>query len=131
MIGTRARFAMAALAAAVGLSFLAQPAWAIKPFKDAFEEKYVKADSKAPAEAALATAAKEAKCGICHGKSKKDRNAYGAELDKLLDKDQDKDNKQKIADALDKVAGMKSNPKDAKSPTFGEVIAKGKLPCAK
>ena len=36
--------------------------------------------------------------------------------------------KEKILEALDKVAKEKSNPDDASSPTFGELIKSGKLP---
>lgn len=108
------------------------PARAIKPFKDGFEAKYVKPDSKAPADAALAAAVKQAKCTICHmGKSKKQRNPYGAQLAKLLNRERDKDDKAKIEQALEKVAAMKSDPSDPKAPTFGERISQGKLPAAK
>jgi hypothetical protein len=62
-------------------------------------------------------------------KSKKLRNAYGQALDELLDREADADNKAKIDAALDKVAGMKCDPKDSKSGTFGDRIKQGKLPC--
>jgi len=60
-----------------------QSARAIKPFKEEFELKYVKAD---------------------------------------------KEDAEKIRKALDTVAKMKSDPKDEKSPTFGELLQAGQLP---
>lgn len=102
---------------------------AIKPFKDEFEAKYVKPDSKDAKEKALAEAAASAKCNICHvGTSKKDRNVYGKALAELLDRKKDKDSKDKIQAALDTVAAKKSKPDDANAPTFGELIKEGKLP---
>ena len=75
------------------------------------------------------------KCFVCHdakkdaeGKtSKKNRNAYGQELSKLLNKN-DKKNVKKIQEALDKVATVNSDPKNPASPSYGELIAQGKLP---
>jgi hypothetical protein len=124
---TRA-FILSALTLAVA-ALWAVPARAVKPFKDQFEAKYVKADSTAAADVALAEAVKKARCNVCHeGKSKKQRNAYGAALNKLITM-ADKDDKAKIVQALDQVAGMKCNPKDDKSATFGDRIRQGKLPC--
>lgn len=98
---------------------------AVPPFKKEFDAMYVKPDGTA-AEKALAAAAAEAKCNICHvGKDKKDRNAYGKELAKHLKKDDGK-NVEKIKKALTDV-------ESAKSPggkTFGELIKEGKLPGA-
>jgi hypothetical protein len=102
---------------------------AIDPFKKEFEAKYVKSAPSTPEEEALATAVKKAKCNVCHvGVKKKDKNAYGIALDTLLDKKADAKDKAKIQEALDKVAEMKSNPDDAASPTFGDLIKQGKLP---
>ena len=83
---------------------------------------------------AFSEAAAKANCLICHGKDangKQDtklRNAYGQALDKLLDKKTDIKDAPKIQKALDTVAGEKSNPSDAASKTFGELIKDGKLP---
>jgi cytochrome c2 len=105
------------------------PAKAIKAFKDQFEAKYVKKETKDAKEKAFAEAVAKAKCNVCHeGKKKSDRNAYGKELAKLLDKKADKDNIEKIKKSLEKVAKAKVDPKDKKSPTFGELIKEGKLP---
>lgn len=114
-----------------GLVFgLAAPqAQAIKQFKDEFDAKYVKPDSQDAKEKGLAEAASAAKCLICHeGESKKQRNAYGQALDQLLDKKEDKENKEKIQAALDSVAKQKVDPNDAASPTFGDLLKAGKLP---
>jgi hypothetical protein len=108
----------------------AQPAKAIKHFRDAFIAKYVKPDSSDAKDQAFAAAVEKAKCNLCHaGRSKKDRNPYGAALDNFVDRDTDKDNKEKIAAALDKAAEVKSDANDPGSPTFGQLISEGKLPC--
>jgi cytochrome c2 len=118
-----------ALAAVVMLWLGTPQAKAVKQFKDQFEAKYVKPDSKDPKEKALAEAAAKAKCLICHeGHSKKNRNRYGKRLAKLLDRKKDKKNVEKIVAALDTVSQEKLNPDDANSPTFGDLIKEGKLP---
>lgn len=75
---------------------------------------------------------KEVKCYFCHQgkKSKKNRNAFGVALDKFTVKKEKKDN-EKTTKALVKVMKLHSNPKDKKSPTYGELLAKGKLPAGK
>jgi hypothetical protein len=110
--------------AGLGLSLAwgpaAGPAFAIKQFADEFKEVYVKEGTP------LATAVEAAKCNVCHvGKSKKDRNAYGEELAKLLDKKEDKDDKAKIKQALEAVAKL---PSKEAGKTFGDLIAAGQLP---
>lgn len=105
------------------LALSAGEAFAIKQFFDEFKEVYVKEGSP------LAAAVGEAKCNVCHvGKSKKNRNAYGEALSKLLDKKEDKKNVEKIRQALETVAAESSDPADAAAPTFGDLIAAGKLP---
>jgi hypothetical protein len=95
----------------------------------AFNAKYVKPDGT-PDEKAFAAAVKDAKCAVCHeGESKKNRNAYGKELAKLFVPPNEKD-PAKIDEALDKVAEMHVDPKDPKSPTFGDLIKAGKLPAS-
>ncbi|HTU27523.1 MAG TPA: hypothetical protein VMF30_19090 [Pirellulales bacterium] len=125
---------LCAVALAVAVNWRAAPVQAFGEFKKEFDKKYVKDVNDpqiTPEEKALAEAAGAAKCGICHtgpeGKNKKVRNTYGAALDKLLSKD-DKKDVPKIDGALDTVAGQKSDPNDANSPTFGELIKSGKLP---
>lgn len=114
------------------LTVAVQPAHAIKPFSDEFSAKYVKQDSKEKKDQDFANLVAEVKCDVCHtGKSKKDRNPYGVELAKLLDKATDKDNQEKIQEVLTKVEKLPSDAKDKKSPTFGDLIKAGKLPGGK
>lgn len=124
--------ASAGLFAAMALVLVlgpAGPAFAIQQFKKAFDEAYVKPQPSSPAEKSLAEAVAKAKCNVCHqGTSKKNRNLYGQALDELLDRTADKDNAEKIRKSIADVAAKKSNPKDPKSPTFGDLIAAGKLP---
>ncbi len=73
--------ALVACGFVVGMS---SPAMAIKPFNDQFIKTYVeKSDNEG-----FKTAVKEAKCGLCHlegdKKDPKNRNAYAAEVGKLL-----------------------------------------------
>jgi ABC-type branched-subunit amino acid transport system substrate-binding protein len=85
---------------AVGFVTLsARPAFAVKQFYDEFKEVYGNLDASMVA---------KAKCNICHeGKSKKDNK-----------------NPEKIREALEKVAGMKS----PSGKTWGEILKAGKLP---
>lgn len=118
------------LAALFLIALSATPALAVKEFKDAFKAKYIKPDSTDAKDKALAAAFDQAGCMTCHvGENRKNRNDYGKQLAKLITK-KDKKNKEKILKAMDTVAKLKSKPKDAKSPTFGEKIASGKLPAA-
>jgi hypothetical protein len=109
------------LAVAVGSS--AREAFAIKQFFDEFKAVYVKDGTP------LAAAVETAKCNVCHvGKSKKDRNAYGNALAEKLDKKEDAKNVEKIRKALEEVASLPSDSAKADSPTFGALLAEGKLP---
>lgn len=119
----------AALFAGSASVFPTSQAQADPAFKKGFETLYVKKDSTDPKDVALADAVKKAKCNVCHmGKSKKMRNAYGEELAKLLDRKKDRKNTAKIEEAIKKVGEMKSDTDDENSPTYGELIAEGKLP---
>ena len=105
------------------------PAVADRAFREQFRAKYIKPASKDPKDIALRAAFDDAGCNLCHvGEDRANRNAYGAALAKLLSRETDAGNKEKIQAALDKVAAMKSKPEDPNSPTFGEIIASGKLP---
>jgi hypothetical protein len=122
------RIAVLVPAGLVAVLFATQ-ALAVKSFRDEFKAKYIKPDSQDAKDVALRDAFDSAGCNVCHaGESKEERNTYGKELAKLLDRKADAKNKEKIQAALEKVAGMKSEPKDPKSPTFGELIRQGKLP---
>ena len=70
----------------IGLT--AAPAVAVKEFKDAFRAKYIKPDSTAAKDVALAQAFCEARCTVCHadGDDKKIRNDYGKQIAKLVSK---------------------------------------------
>jgi hypothetical protein len=103
---------------------------AIPAFKTGFDNLYVKKDSDDPKEKALAEAVNTVKCNVCHvGKSKKDKNAYGEELGKLINKKDHIKDPEAIKAALEKVAGMSSDPTDPAAPTYGALIKEGKLPC--
>ncbi len=122
----------AAAILALVLGVAVRPAHAIKPFSDGFSASYVKKDSKEKPDAEFAKLIAETKCNVCHmGKSKKDLNPYGVELSKLLDKKADKADEDKIKSVLVKVEKLPINPKDKKSPTFGDLIKSGKLPGGK
>ena len=113
---------------------------ALPPFWKEFEARYVKpdsADEKEKAFVAAATNAKTGKCNVCHvaGQEKKARNRYGMALNTLLKKDNFKPERLKdeadkvkaeILAAFDAVAAMKSG--EGEAPTYGELIAQGKLP---
>ncbi|MFV2067697.1 MAG: hypothetical protein ACC645_12035 [Pirellulales bacterium] len=113
------------------------PTLAIPPFWKQFEAKYVTDNANKQAAETL----KAARCTVCHikGQKKKVRNPYGAALSKLLDKKnfakerikaEPEKVKQEIVAALDKVASIKADAANDKSPTFGERIAGGKLPAS-
>ena len=115
---------------------------AVLPFYLQFKAKYIEGDTNkefAAANKGFVEAVNNTKtrCFVCHdpkkdektGKpSRKNRNRYGRQLSELLDKDEDKKNVEKIQKALETVDALKSNPKDPKSLTFGELIRAGKLP---
>lgn len=126
------RIGVLALLGAVMMSCLTlhvQTAEAVPPFKKEFDLLYVKKDSSEANDQALVVAVEKVKCNVCHkGKDKKQRNAYGEELAKLLDKKADAKNPEKIKDALEKVSQLPSVPGDSAAPKFGDLIKEGKLP---
>ncbi|MEO2047702.1 MAG: hypothetical protein ABGX16_14145 [Pirellulales bacterium] len=119
------------------VSFGASSVLAIPPFQKVFKKYYSDSEQFTDKEKGLEFAAKvkEAKCFVCHDakepKKKKERNRYGDELSKLLDKKKDKKNKEKVVEALKKVAAMHIDPKDENSSTYGDLIKAGKLPGGK
>ncbi len=130
-------FSIATCAAAIALCGHLPSARALPPFSKEFQAKYLKPDSADEKEKAFATLVTgQVKCNVCHlGTDKKMRNAYGKQLSMLLKKenfkaprlkDEADKCKAEIDAAMDAVAAMKSG--DDKSPTFGELIAQGKLP---
>jgi hypothetical protein len=120
----------------LGQEWLATPASAIKAFKDQFETKYARpadgdSEEVLKSKALLSKEAEKAKCNICHigtASQRKQRNAYGVKLSELLDRKKDMKDVEKIGKALETVSKERSDPKDEKSPTFGELITQGKLP---
>ncbi|MDA7980091.1 MAG: hypothetical protein MPJ50_15095 [Pirellulales bacterium] len=114
------------LLALMGLSVagaVVRDAFAIPPFKKEFDAMYVKEGTE------FAKKVEEVKCNVCHvGTNKKDRNAYGEELAKLLDRKTDMNKPAKIKEALKKVEEMKSVAGDDNSPSFGKLLQEGKLP---
>jgi hypothetical protein len=61
-------------------------------------------------------------------KNRKNLNAFGAELAKLLDAKVDRDDKAKILAAIHEAAKQRFDASAAGGSTFGERIAAGKLP---
>jgi cytochrome c2 len=116
--------------AAGWLAFGALQANADNAYRAEFVAIYVKPDSNEAKDKEFAAAVEKANCSICHvgKKSKKNRNEYGKALAELLNRKTDAENKEKIQAALKKVEEKHANPKDDKSPTFGELIRAGKLP---
>lgn len=133
---------LVALMSILGAFGVAQHARAIPPFWKEFQAQYVKPDSddaKVKAFAELAASKETGQCLVCHvkGEEKTVRNRFGAALAELLDKDNFKKQrldaepdevKKEIVAAFEKVTAQKSDAADEKSPTFGELIAQGKLP---
>ncbi len=122
-------WALGTLVGIVWLGYAAPRVNADQAFKEQFVAVYVKPDSSDAKDKAFAAAVEKAKCNICHaGKVKKNRNNYGKALAELLSRKTDAENKEKIQAALKKVEAKHSDPKDDKSPTFGDLIRAGKLP---
>jgi hypothetical protein len=123
-------FALVLVTCVLCFSQTTPQASADKAFKDEFVAIYVKADSDKPQDKEFAAAVEKAKCNLCHvGKVKKNRNGYGKALGELLSRKTDTEDKEKIQAALKKIEAKHSDPKDEKSPTFGELLKAGKLPC--
>ena len=99
------------------LSVFARPASAILQFYKVWETEYL---TDHPDQDFAKLVKKPAnRCFVCHqGKKRKNRNAYGQELSKLLDKKKDKKDTEKILAAIKKVGEMHVDPKDEKSETF-------------
>ena len=100
----------------VGAALVSAPesAQARPPYDKAFKEAY-------PALKALTD---EAKCGVCHGKEKKERNDYGKAVGAAMGAANVKD-AEVIAKALKKAEEGKSG---TEGKTFGDLIKDGKLP---
>jgi hypothetical protein len=116
----------------VVLAVGAEQAFAIAQYQAAFLKAYINDHPDKEFQKYVKT---KARCNVCHqGKASiknVHHNAYGKHLVELLDPETDKKDAKKIKEALDKVAKMHSDPKDEKSPTYGDLIKKGQLPGGK
>jgi hypothetical protein len=125
----RSRFLL--IAATPLVVFLAaQSALAIPAFSKVFTKEYVEnnSDKKFAEEAAKPPNS----CYICHqGKDRKNRNAFGKEVAKFLDKKKDAKNEQKISDSIKKALEKHVDPKDDKSETYMDLVKAGKYPGGK
>ncbi|RIK72485.1 MAG: hypothetical protein DCC67_19195 [Planctomycetota bacterium] len=123
------KLALTPLLAMALWSFGAQTVLAIAQFQAVFIKEYI---TDHPDKEFADYVKKKAKCNICHqGKvSPKNvhHNVYGTPLVEMLDPEKDKKDVEKIKKALAEVAAMPSDPKDEKSPTFGDLIKQSKLP---
>jgi len=124
---------------AVTLSMLVPSAQALPPFKNAFDAKYVKESENTEWQAL----AKKEGCNICHVKGEKEKNkqnAYGKELNKLIEGDAanrqkeakaagtlDEEN-EKLLKELDEAFKKVEEMKSPTGETFGELLKAGKLP---
>lgn len=116
------------VAAAVIACGVSRPARAIMPFYNQFKKDYLEnhPDKKFVEEVTN----DQNKCLICHQgkKSKKNKNAFGMEVGKLLDKKKDAKDTEKISAELKKALAMHVDPKDDKSETYLDRIKAGKWP---
>lgn len=104
-----------------------QQAVATPPFHKEFKNLYIQPETDE--DFAKVVKSNKTGCLACHqGKKRKHHNPYGEHLEKLLDKKKDRKDKEKIIAALKKVEKMHSDPKDDKSPTYGDLIKANKLP---
>lgn len=120
---------------AVASVVTADQAFAIKPFMEVFIANYNVKEPKTDSEKALAAAVAEVKCNLCHeGKSKKNRNAYGAAMDELVDKKEfvaaQKEDKEKAQKEFTEILVKLEAEKSPTGETYGELIKAGKLPVA-
>jgi cytochrome c2 len=114
-------------AALLATIVMSRPALAIKQFCDGFKAECLKDH---PNEEFVKEVTKGTNiCLTCHqGKKRKNKNAFGAELAKLLDKKKDSKDKEKISAAIKKVLALHVDPKDDKSETYGDRVKAGKWP---
>ena len=102
---------------------------AFPQFNSVFKKLYI--GTETPEE--FQTLIKKTKCAICHDNTKKKpngstdkkfRNPYGEALDELLSKE-DKKNKEKIREALEKISSQKAPNSDE---TYGDRLKNYQLP---
>jgi hypothetical protein len=135
MKSQRALLFTAAAVVSLVLGVCVGPAMSRPQYNKEFKAKYVKAESTDPSEKAFAEVAGPAGCKVCHvGESRKNRNAFGKELAKLLtpnDKPEgwkgETDTK-KIDEAFETALKIHIDAKDPKSPTYADLMKQGQLP---
>ena len=107
---------------------LTSPAGAVPKFYQVFKKDYLEKhpDKKFAEEMDKP----DVRCLVCHqGKKKKDnRNAFGQQLAKLLDRKKDLKNDEKISASIKKVLAMHVDPKDEKSETYMDRLKASKWP---
>ena len=115
------------------IAFQAQSTFAIPAFSDVFKKEFL--DTHPDKKFAETVNGKDEngkviKCLVCHQgfKIKKARNAYGDQLDAILDRKTDAKDIEKIVAAIKKVNEMHVDPKDDKSETYGDRIKASKWP---
>src|SRR5262245_21428437 len=127
----------------VGVSAVfSDPAQAQPAFKKYFDQKYFPKEG----DTAMKKAYEMGSCNFCHiggAEDRKHRNEYGQALSKHIKKEDAMDltfkvmnekpevykkAEEKVIKALETVEKEHSNPEDKTSPTFGELLEKGKLP---
>lgn len=127
----RYRCLLIAVLALVALA-ASRPAVAIPLFAKVFKQDYL--DNNADKKFAEESGKPPTSCLFCHqgAKNRKNRNAFGKEVGKLLNKkDNSKptpENMAKITEALKKVMAMHVDPKDDKSETYLDRVKAGKFP---
>lgn len=123
----RFRYLLIAAAAVIACG-ISRPASAIMPFYNQFKKDILSdhPDKKFVEEVTN----DQNKCLICHQgkKSKKNKNSFGVEVGKLLDKKKDAKDTEKISASIKKVLAMHVDPKDEKSETYMDRIKASKWP---
>jgi len=123
---------------AVFYCLCADSAWALPPFKKAFDLKFVKKSGND----ALIAEFKKKKCFTCHikGKKKTHHNAFGEELEDLIEGNAKKrlkaareagnakDEKAKLLKELDAAFDKVIKMKAESGQTYEEMFKEGKLP---
>lgn len=99
--------------------------FAYKQFQDRWQDVYLE---EHPDQEFAKMCEKEVKCYVCHqGKKKHHNNAYGELFEGKLTK-KDRKDKEKIIRVIKEIGLLKSDPEQAESPTYNEIIASGELP---
>lgn len=107
---------------------VASSATADPKFYAVFKKDYL--EKHPDKEYAAAVDKADVRCLVCHQgkKSKKHRNSFGEQLDKLLDRKKDLKDVEKISESIKKVLDMHVDPKDDKSETYLDRVKASKWP---